>query len=725
MMGNVCSRRKFIRGALGASLIVTGHRILLVKAAVDAPGSAKAGSPLFEFDPRPEIIKAPKDPALWPQFRTQLAAWRMKLQKDSGYSDLLYQRKDFAWVPSSYACCFLMLCDERFYDAANGRYRTGEWLAASRRDFGGFDSVVLWHAYPRIGLDDRSQFDFYRDQPGGLKGLREVVDELHRAGVRSYIDYNPWDKGTRREAKGDVEMLCEIVAALNVDGIFLDTMKEGAADFRQKLDGIRPGVVLEGEVALPMTRLADHHMEWAQGFVDSEAPGVVRNKWFERRHQLHHVSRFHRDRTPEFQAAFMNGTGTMIWDNVFGTWVGYSEREKSILRAMLPIQRRFSALFAGEGWTPLVPTSDADLYASLWEGGSIRLWTLVNRATHDIQGCLPDVKLKEGERLWDLVAGVEVKSAEANLRAHGIGCFVATRPEALGAAFEAFLAQQRATDRAARWETGFPTIKTRLKSAPPTRAYGQKELPPEMALIPGGRFHFAVEFRIRECGWYESTPEQIKNWGKLHSLSNLERDMVLTPYGMDLTPVTNAEYARFLKSSGYRPVQATNFLKHWTGSVPPTGEEDHPVVYVDLNDARAYAAWAGKRLPTEEEWQFAAQGTDGRKYPWGSTPPTPGDTLCNGYGAGTTAVKHFPAGRSPFGLYDMCGNTWEWTESERSDGVNRFAMLRGGSHNQARGSHWYMDGGPREVSFASKCLLTWPGLDRCATVGFRCVVDVA
>ena len=346
MQSNLMHRRSFLKTtALGVTTLMA------------RPVFGADALPGYQFDPTADIVKAPKDPALWPEFRRQLADWREKKRGELKYSDALYQRPDFAWVPGSYACYFLMLNDERFYDATNGRYLVKEWLAACRRDFGGLDSVVLWHAYPRIGLDDRNQFDFYRDQPGGLKGLRAVVDELHHAGVRSYIDYNPWDKGTRREAKDDIDMLCEIVSALDVDGIFLDTMKEGAADFRVKLDAIRPGVVLEGEIALPMERIADHHMGWGQGYNDSETPGVVRNKWFERRHQVHFVHRFHRDRTAEFQTAFMNGTGTMVWDNVFGTWVGYSEREKSLLRSMLPIQRRFTALFSGEHWTPLVSTN--------------------------------------------------------------------------------------------------------------------------------------------------------------------------------------------------------------------------------------------------------------------------------------------------------------------------------------------------------------------------------
>jgi formylglycine-generating enzyme required for sulfatase activity len=146
-------------------------------------------------------------------------------------------------------------------------------------------------------------------------------------------------------------------------------------------------------------------------------------------------------------------------------------------------------------------------------------------------------------------------------------------------------------------------------------------------------------------------------------------------------------------------------------------------VYVDLDDARAYAKWAGKRLPTEEEWQYAAQGSDKRTYPWGNRFQ---EGSCNsGKSGGTTSVTAFPEGRSLFGCCDMCGNVWEWTESERSDGRTRFCVIRGGSFFKAEGSSWYADGGPQPCSFGAKFILMWPGLDRCATIGFRCVVDVA
>lgn len=232
-----------------------------------------------------------------------------------------------------------------------------------------------------------------------------------------------------------------------------------------------------------------------------------------------------------------------------------------------------------------------------------------------------------------------------------------------------------------------------------------------------------AEFRVRECGLYDSQTEQALTFPGLHRPLVLERQVKLAPFAIDVTPVTNAQFAAFLKASGHRPKRAANFLKHWQNGAPPPGREDHPVVYVSLGDARAYASWAGKRLPTEEEWQFAAAGVEQRRFPWGDAMRA---GVCNDSTTGhTTPVTAFPDGRSPLGCFDMCGNVWHWTESERSDGRTRFCILKGGSFYKARGSDWYADGGPQPCQFAAKFLLMWPGLDRCATIGFRCVVDLA
>jgi formylglycine-generating enzyme required for sulfatase activity len=192
------------------------------------------------------------------------------------------------------------------------------------------------------------------------------------------------------------------------------------------------------------------------------------------------------------------------------------------------------------------------------------------------------------------------------------------------------------------------------------------------------------------------------------------------PFFVDEAEVTNADYKRFLDATGYRPKQSSNFLAHWTGGNVPSKLADCPVVYIDIDDARAYAKWAGKRLPKEEEWQLAAQGRDGRKWPWGHDYDA---TRCNTR-AEIARAKSYPEGKSPYGCYQMTGNVWELTESERTDGHTRFLILRGGSFMDITGSVWYMIGGPRPLDYHAKMIQMWPGLDRCSTIGFRCVKDV-
>ena len=678
----------------------------------------------FEAD----LIPAPDDPKLWPAFREALAAWRRKRRAELNYDDSLYRRSEFAWAASSFACCFLLVWDEDFWRPDESRYRLAEWLDEGEREFGGYDSLVFWHAYPRIGVDERNQFDFYRDLPGGLPGLRDLVHLLHRRGVKAYVAYKPWDTGTRREGKEDVEVVAELVAAIDADGIFLDTLRQGDTRLRARLDAVRPGVVLESELALPLERLYDHHLSWAQGFKDSPAPGILRNKWFERRHMQHQIQRWNHDHTPELHTAWMNGSGVLVWENVFGSWVGWNPRDRSILRAMLPIQRMYADLFAGEGWTPLVETEAPRVYASLWEGAGTRLWTLVNRMETEVSGPLLKVEAKPEDEWFDLVRGRRLQPVitagaallEGVIPPRGIGCFLARPPAARRAGEQELLARQAASDARVSSSKLFPARQTMARAC---RTAAARKVPAGMVAIGPVDFDRDSIYRIRECGQLTSL-DYVPGYGHphIHQLIRIRRRTRLASYAIDLTPVTNAEYARFLRESGYRPRHPENFLKHWRRGRPPEGLEDHPVVWVDLEDARAYARWAGKRLPTELEWQYAAEGPDALTYPWGNE-MLPGRSN-DGSGGGTTPVTAFPEGRSPFGCYDMCGNTWEWTESEYSDGRTRFAILRGGSYFKAEGSRWYADGGPQPAAFSMKFLLMWPGLDRCSTVGFRCAVSL-
>ena len=235
----------------------------------------------------------------------------------------------------------------------------------------------------------------------------------------------------------------------------------------------------------------------------------------------------------------------------------------------------------------------------------------------------------------------------------------------------------------------------------------RQSLPPDDVIaVPGGTFHYHATHRFREGGLlhFDEGPRTVR----------------IADFRIDRYEVTNADYQRFLDASGYRPSEPRNFLRHWQGGYPAT-LASHPVTWVSLEDARAYAAWAGKRLPTDMEWQWAAQGGDGRGWPWGNDFDP---ASCNADSPSTTPVDAFPSNISPFGVADLVGNVWEWIDAESTDGWHRWTFLRGGSYYAARGSMWYAEGGAQPTHYHHKFLLMNPCLDRCATIGFRCAWSI-
>lgn len=150
--------------------------------------------------------------------------------------------------------------------------------------------------------------------------------------------------------------------------------------------------------------------------------------------------------------------------------------------------------------------------------------------------------------------------------------------------------------------------------------------------------------------------------------------VTLPAFWISKTPVTNAHYFLFVREMAY------DSPSHWPGAAPPKEIANHPVVYINSHDVKAYADWAGMDLPTEQEWEKAARGTDGRIYPWGSEwVKEYCNTLESNIGTTTPVGQYSPQGDSPYGCVDMAGNVYEWTASWYDDEKKRYAV---------RGSSW-------------------------------------
>ncbi len=194
------------------------------------------------------------------------------------------------------------------------------------------------------------------------------------------------------------------------------------------------------------------------------------------------------------------------------------------------------------------------------------------------------------------------------------------------------------------------------------------------------------------------------------------RRVALSAYRIALQPVTNADYLAFLSVTGYRRPE---LFDH-----PVFGLPDAPVVAVSWEDACAYAAWSGGRLPTEIEWEVAASAGDpAAEYPWGEGPALATrsnlDRICNH----TTPVGSYPAGRNRWGLWDMCGNVWEWCADPWDEALFR-RVAEGDPAGQGEGGLRALRGGSFD-SFAPTGRCGFRGHAeagaRRADIGFRIV----
>tara|TARA_R110000772_G_scaffold110305_9_gene213874 strand:+ start:926 stop:3091 length:2166 start_codon:yes stop_codon:yes gene_type:complete len=693
----------------------------------------------------PIHLPTPGEPTPWPfhkigewkvdvnasvdTWRHGMKVWRQEHLIRMGYDDAQYRREELLWSQSNYVHTQMMVEDRYFYDPVGKKYTVDRYLDDLQTRFGGIDSVLLWYIYPNIGIDDRSQHDLVDSLPGGLEGLKKVVADFHKRNVRVFLPTMPWDNGTRDNGKTDWQAMADLAAEVNADGINGDTYFSVPYAFRTASDDTGHPVVLQPETwPLSDEALMWNNQTWGKAST-TFIPAVSKLKWLEPRHLTNVENRWARNRTDDFHYIFFNGHGYNAWENIWGIWNQLTPRDGETLRRIATIFRKFSSFLVSADWEPYAKTLQQGVFASAFPNGNMTLWTLVNRNEYAISEEQLIVNHQAGMRYVNIWSGVELKARLSNDKAilrfdmepNGYGAVLALKEGENIEGLTAFL--QKMNELAAtplqQYSGTWKALPQKMVAIAPTMT--KAEAPEGMVAIPAGSFDFKVGgIEIEGFMWagldfqypWENLPRRAHN-----------HHMDITRFFIDQYPVTNADYYKFVTATDYSPQDDFNFLKDWVDGKPKKGWENKPVTWVSIEDARAYASWANKRLPNEWEWQYAAQGTDGRLFPWGNSwdvKAVPAINHQRDLRAPANVDEH-PIGASPFGVMDMVGNVWQWT-NEFVDEHTRAAALRGGSSYHPATSHWYF---PQayQLDQHGKYLLMAPCKDRSGMLGFRCVVD--
>jgi formylglycine-generating enzyme required for sulfatase activity len=709
----------------------------------------------------------------------------------SGFDNSLFERKDLQWVRHAYVSTILMNWSNEYYNYQDGKFHLQDYIKKGKQLYGGDDFIAIWPTWPTLGLDQRNQFDLFRDLPGGLAKINEIAKKSRAVGTRLFICYNPWDESTRGE--NHFEGITKLIEGTSADGVVLDTKGESSKELQNAADKVKPGVIMYSEgMAVPkdMTGIVSGRVHNALYY----PPMLNLNKLIKPEFAIFRVAEIFKEPIQrEFATSFFNGYGTElnimepgkpVWVDDQYKYLGHTSR----------ILRENTNNFVGSDFRPLIETSAENIWVNAWLLPDKNVFTIFSLIPEGYRDYLFKVSPKVGFHFVDLWHHrllepkqlnnswwIEAETNAFHKKYLGtnnegeVDC-IAQMPSLITAFINGDILKMNIPNKGNEIKVwaGMPsydksalvvkrgiseisliknfgtyegdfvvqlfengnlldeTIAT-LKASEPRRisipqiTKLSKLLPEGMVIIPSGNFRF----KSTHGDDFIPYPKQDE-----------EALFKLRSFYMDKSPVTNEQYDQFLKASGYKPIDTVNYLKQWLKGKIPTGMEKYPVVNVSYEDAKAYANWAGKRLPTELEWQYAAQTTEGNEWPWKQLVPVKrkdevitqtltvssiegiDSTLCNIGNGSLYPVGKYAKGANAYGLQDLTGCVWQLTNDLYQCGNYQYIMLKGGSYFKPSSSWWYVQGGPRVLHYRQFLLRVSQGFERNATVGFRCVQDL-
>lgn len=301
----------------------------------------------------------------------------------------MYDKEDYMWYRKALYHHLAFAYSREIFNYETQKFEV-ERLLDDGEAFGGYDILVLWFVYPRLGVDARKQWDFCDDIPGGMEGINEICDKAHARGVRVMLPYNPWDAEDDEALTDTLEHIAELVEKTRIDGVWFDTMDSIPKGFRERIERIRPGVICCLEVTPKVRETVEEITgSWNQRFRMPEGH-VLRYLFPEHAAPMTSRWRVAEKKDMLIRRAIFNGTGFAVWQDVFGAWLPFDREQKAALKKWKGILLSHFDTYFGKESMPLYPVLQDELYINAFyhDGGEEEIYSVCNASDHVVEGAL-------------------------------------------------------------------------------------------------------------------------------------------------------------------------------------------------------------------------------------------------------------------------------------------------------------------------------------------------
>jgi len=349
----------------------------------------------------------------------------------SRYDLRKYFRPKNTWIKKNYIMHFTFAYGKESFNYGKTKFNIKK-IIKEGKEFGGYDSLIFWHQYPRLGLDNTNQWDLYKYLPEEYKSIKKIVNECHKNGIKFFIPFKPWDVRSNQSLDHHAKSLENFITKTNIDGFFLDTMSSLPESFLRiqkkfpSFEFASEGTPKEQRQIEQLTSSWDQIGDIRRNYKVEVEANLFRFVFPE--HPLNLVSRWSvgSDKDSIIKRAAFNGTGLVIWQDVFGCWLPFSNKQKQLIKKLKNVFSKFHDIIFGFNSIPLIDTLSKGLICNQFSNDSNqKIFAIYNFTNKNIKGPLftlePKAKIKL-QQIFGINTTLQIKNIKKTSAVFGTVC---------------------------------------------------------------------------------------------------------------------------------------------------------------------------------------------------------------------------------------------------------------------------------------------------------------